>query len=145
VEERIFKVTVDYGLSFEAMVRAGRYDWVDENITFERFPISGEGRRECKFVVVPQNDGMATTNELIAEIARLGLKPAKIEDILAFVAKFPNLRKDFPVLALGSHWDRPDGIRGFVYICWYGNARHLGLYYGEDGWDGYHRFLAFRE
>ena len=36
-------ISVDYGHTLEEMIAAGRYDWVNSDITAKRFPISGVG------------------------------------------------------------------------------------------------------
>ena len=36
-------ITVDYGNSLQAMIAAGKYDWVNSGITAKRFPVEGTG------------------------------------------------------------------------------------------------------
>src|ERR1700677_339132 len=38
-----FRLTVDYGQSLPEMIAAGHYDWTNDNITVNRFPITGAG------------------------------------------------------------------------------------------------------
>lgn len=76
----IFKVTVDYGQTLEQMIAAGKYDHVGPHFTpSERFPISGEGKVEREVVLVGPYHGHWVENVL----EELGLRPAKIEELLA--------------------------------------------------------------
>ena len=74
--------TVDYGMSLGQMVVAGGYDWVDSNITAQNFPIAGTGLVEYVVGGVHPNK-VVTTKQGLAEMERLGLKPAAIEVLLA--------------------------------------------------------------
>jgi hypothetical protein len=48
----IYPVTIDYGQRLDAMIAAGRYDWVDSDLTAERFPITGRGKVVAQLVLV---------------------------------------------------------------------------------------------
>lgn len=140
----IFKVEVDYGKTLEAMIAAGRYDWVDSGITPERFPIQGEGKAERELVLV-HLDKEVSTDEAQAELDRRGLRPAKIEELLALGAAQPELQREFPIVALGSDFVNSDGFRGFVYLGWGGGGRDLYLHWDDDDWNKHCRFLAARK
>ncbi|MBU4315302.1 hypothetical protein KJ673_02755, partial [Patescibacteria group bacterium] len=38
-----YSVAIDYSMSIEQMVSAGRYDWSDANIVSKNFPVDGTG------------------------------------------------------------------------------------------------------
>jgi hypothetical protein len=142
----IFKVEVDYGLTLAEMIMAGKYDWTSSNITPEHFPIQGEGRVERELTFVHFNKVM-TTDEVLAELDRRGLRPGggKIEELLALGAKFPDLQRQFPIVAIGSSFVGGGGFRSFACLYWLGGERHLGLAYVVDDWSEGCRFLAARK
>lgn len=141
---QIFKVAVDYGQTLEQMIAAGRYDWVSSGITPKRFPISGEGGAERELVLVHPNK-VASTDEVLAELDRHGLRPAKIEEILALGAAHPELQREFPIVELGSSFVDGLGSRRFAYLGRYVALRGLRLFCDVDGWGVRCRFLAARK
>lgn len=140
----IFKVEVDYGLSLAEMIKAGRYDWMDGGITPERLPVSGEGKAEVALELVHLNR-LASTDEVLAELDRRGLRPATPPEHLAFGAKFPDLQRQFQIVALGSRIVDPDGRRFFTCLDWNDGGRVLRLCAGASGWHHIYRFLALRK
>ena len=128
-EETGFPVTVDYDMPLDAMIDAGKYDWKNDDITVEHFPIEGTGTVECKLLLV-HLDRSFTTAEVEEQLKAQGLEPAKIEHLLAFGAKYPEKQLKFPIIALGSSWVDSDGDRYVPYLSRDGSKRRLRL-----GWD----------
>lgn len=135
----IFKVTVDYNLTQEQMIAAGKYDQVGPLFS-EHLPISGEGKVEREVVLVGPYHGH-WGNFVLEE---LGLRPARIEELLALAATHPDLQKKLPIVALGS---RLRGHDQFPYVCWSKNKRCLTQNWGVPCSDYRHRvwLLAVRE
>lgn len=75
---------------------------------------------------------------------KAGFRPALIEDLLALGAEYPELQKQFPIVALGSVWQDPGGRRRVPYLRWDGGGRDLDLYWFGDDWDERWRFAAVR-
>lgn len=140
----IFKVEVDYGKTLAEMIESGRYDWTNDDITSKRFPIRGEGKVERALVLVHPNR-MVSTDEALSELDRRGLRPAKIEELLALGITRPELQKEFPIVALGSHWVDPHGDRYFAYLDWDDDERNLRLRWYGNVWYEIYRFLAVRK
>lgn len=137
----LYPITVDYGMTLAEMIAAGRYDSQNSDINTQNFPITGEGQVDRELHLVHPNK-VASTEEVLAKLDRLGLRPAKIEELLAFGAKYPNLQKKFPVVTLGSVWQHPSGGRHVAYLAgWYGE-RDLDLLWIGSDWDEYFRFAA---
>lgn len=142
--ENIFRVTVDYSRSLAEMIKAGRYDLANQDITADHFPVTGEGKRELELVPVHLNR-VVSTEEAIAEIKSRGLRPGKLEELLALGEKHPDLQREFPILALGSVWQSPYGRR-FCPSLWSAGAwRILYPCWLVHDWGGRCRFLAVRE
>lgn len=136
-----YQVTVDYGQSLDQMIAAGRYNSRNSDINSKNFPITGTGQVEVELHLVHLNK-VASTEEVLAELDRRGLRPAKIEESLSFGAKYPNLQKEFPIVALGSVWRRPCGCRGVADLAGWDGERSLLLYWIESGWSERCRFAA---
>ena len=139
---RVFTVFVDCCTqSFSDMVKAGKYDWVNSNITEKHFPIQGNGKITKELHLIHFNKVMSSEG-VLAEFERLGLAPAKIEDLLVFGVVLFNLQRQFPIVALGSVWRHSDGGRGVPCLSGRSGDRDLGLGWLGDGWDERYRFLA---
>lgn len=140
-----YQLTVDYDRSLAAMVKAGRYVYTNDNITAKNFPIEGSGTVESEGVLV-HLDRYASTEEVEQEIAKRGLRPTTIEELLAFGETYPDVQREFPVVALGSSWvDR--GYRYVPYLWSHVDERSLYLFSDVPGdqWSPDYRFLAVRK
>jgi len=136
-------ITVDYSLSLEQMIALGRYGWKNEHITTELFPLKGEGKKEIAVELVKYKKGGNLSDKVLAYLDSKGLRPATIEELLAFGAAFPELQKKFRIVALGS----VDVVRGnrVAYLP-RSVTRGLELVSWYNGWDAAdYRFLAVRE
>jgi len=140
----IYKAVVDYSMSLAEMIAAGNYDWVNSDITAKNFPFSGEGKVEVEYVLVHLNR-TASTEDVLAEFARLGLEAPNIAEFLAFGTKYPDLQRQFPIICLGSVWRVDGGGRRVPSLRSRGGDRRLHLNdYGRD-WGDACRFLAVRK
>lgn len=138
-----YLATVDYGLSLAAMIQLGKYDWMNSDITAERFPIKGEGQKNVQFELVHFNRGISS-EDAAAEMKKRGLRPARIEELLSFGAKYPELQLQFPIVALGSVAEFGGGQR--VAYLYRGDARrYLDLRWWSGGWGARCRFLVVRD
>lgn len=86
----------------------------------------------------------ASTDEVLAEMDRKGLRPALYEEFLGFVEKYPDERLKFFIIALGSQtrvwWYRR------VACLWLDDiGERLDLLWFDGDWIGNCRFLAVRE
>ena len=136
-----FRVAVDYTQTLKQMISAGKYDWVNGDITQDHFPIKGNGKKEEE-VVLFHFDKVMTSEQAITEMDKTGFRPATIEELLALGAQQPELQKQFPIVALGSVWRRPSGSRDVPCLSWIGRQRRLDLDWFEGAWDGGCRFAA---
>lgn len=142
--DNVFPITVDYNRSLIEMIKAGRYDWVHSDINAKHFPLKGKGKHELTAILFPFNYDIET-DDAIAEINKQGYRPGLIEELLALGEKYPDLQKEFPIVALGSVWHASIGGRGMPSLCWDRSKRDLSFYWFDReryaGW----RFLAFRK
>lgn len=140
-----FKVTVNYDLDLAAMIKVGKYDWVNESITDKNFPIKGrKGTAEVELVLV-HLDRDATTGQVEAELETRGFRAATIQELLALGAAHPELQRDFPIVVLGSSCVLDDREYVPVLVEEDGKREHdLRDYLGYE-WSDCYRFLAVRK
>jgi len=141
-------LTIDYGQSLHQMIAAGRYDWINGDVTSERFAVVGEGIVQFAWKVFHFDCDMLS-EKAIGAIRSADVtnpwRPARIEHLLAFGAKHREEQRRFPILALASV-ARVHGVRYVPCLSRDGCARrHLSLPWWHSGWNRSCRFLATRK
>ena len=143
-EISFYPVTVNYDLSIEYLVQSGRYDWKSGNVSDRNFPTVCSGEARIEIVLVHFNRAISTEDAL-SELDRQGLKPADLHTLLSLGAKYQNPQRQFPIVALGSVWQGPDGSRYVPCLDWYGSGRILELNCVDDDRPAVCRFAAVRK
>ena len=138
-----FPVPVDYAQSLDAMVRAGRYDYVDSDITEKHFPVMS-GPQNVSIELV-HFDRVMSSDDVFSELDRKGFRPATLPEILSFGAKYPEKQREFPVVALGSVRRDGSGSREVPYLWSGAVGRGLSLDWLVGRWGSYYRFAAVRK
>ncbi len=138
-ESNVFTLTVNYDLSIEDA--AGNYDWVNDNITNRNFPLTRRGTETIEAHLVHFGRVM-TSDEVLDELDKQGLRSATIEELLAFGADHPELQRQFPIIALGSVWVDPGGGRCVPVLWSFGRRRSVGLSWLGYEWLSRYRFAA---
>lgn len=153
-------VSVDYGKSIEKMVVAGKYTWHYDNadadyINSENFPVSGIGVVMVALELVNLNsEEVSSTEDVLAHMEANGLRPATIEELLAFGATHPIVQREFHVICLGSSWvgnpighgRHSDDRRFALYLYGDDSCRVLSLIrFKYTVWEKKSRFLAVRK
>lgn len=138
-----YNIQVDYSKSLQEMIDEGKYDWKNGDITAEHFPMTDDGIMNLEVILLHLNRDISTENAE-QEIARLGLKPAKIEHLLAFGAMYPEEQRKYPIVSLGSSWVDRDSNRFVTCLDEGSRKRRLDLYWTDDDWRGHCRFLGVR-
>lgn len=158
-----FSVTIDYAKSLADMITAGKYDYANNEIKEKNFPIQRPSVSEADTggsgpyrtpgsvsndnstnIVLVHLNKLAITTEVLAHMDKLGLRPARIEELLALGEKYPEIQRQFPVVALGSVWVGSGRRRDVAYLDRDGSGRDLILHWGDPGsrWDEVSRFAA---
>ena len=140
--EDLLKIVVDYSMTLAEMIATGHYDWVNSDITAERFPIKRNGKVETAVELIHFNR-VISSGDAEKELDKMGLRPARIEELLAFGATFPEIQRKFPIIALGAVAEI-DGNRHVVYLHRDDSERDLRLYWHDFDWSEACRFLAVR-
>ncbi len=121
-------------------IGAGRYDWVNEQITAERFPLTlPAGPRNLALV---HFRAVVASEQAEAWAKENGFEVALIDDLLAVGAHLEHkkLQQRFPIIALGSSAD-VRGERNVPCLSRADTRRELGLRWYEYGWHDGCRFL----
>lgn len=98
--DRTFSVIVG---TVQDMLSAGKYAYVNPDITAEHFPPGAYGTEPVTVELVHSPRWMSVYDTLQA-FAREGWKPADLSILLAVMAKYPDLSPKYTVVALGSLW-----------------------------------------
>ncbi|MDD4412393.1 MAG: hypothetical protein PHR00_01985 [Patescibacteria group bacterium] len=144
-----YTVKVDYNLSIEEAVKAGKYDCVatmkDDEVSSSNFPAlpGEEGQKNLKFVLVHFGLVMNSDN-VIVEMDKLGYRPATMREGLAFGVEHSDLQRQFPIVALGQ-WADLGGIRHVLFLIGNNSGRILVLFRLDSNWFEFCRFLFVRK
>jgi hypothetical protein len=139
-----FEVLVDCTKSLVEMIQAGSYGYVDSNINDKNFKVEGQGQQEVEVVLFHFKRAIST-DDALQEMEKAGYRPARIEELLALGAAYPELQRQFPIVALGSLWQDPRGDRRVAYLNQDGAGRSLDLPWFESDWRECYRFVAVRK
>lgn len=143
----IYEVEIDYSMSFNQMVIAGRYDTVDKDITADHFPIMGTGIVKARLRLINFIELDIRTADARSRIKKLGFKKfTNIEHLLAFGAKFPDKQGEFTIVAPHPSWYCTLG-QSDVFPCLGEDPDGRSLYLTDGGsandlWDDKYYFLV---
>lgn len=140
-----YPVIVDYDMSLEEMVEAGKYDWGNRSINKVNFPFYGSGKAKVNIKLVCFGRDMQYS-EVLLGLDSLSLKPGNLPELLALGAKYPALQLDFPIVQVGTIWQNIDrsGRRG-IYLRRGNKERGLSAIWLEHGFLKWYRFIAIDE
>lgn len=141
----LYSVVVDYSQPLDEILSAGKYDLVDHNITEKNFPKTADGVVELNIELVHFNHGISS-DSVVAEMDKMGLRPATIWELLAFGAKYPELQRQFPIVAIGSVCELSGGRGRHVgFLHGRGSGRLANVHRWGRVWYGSYIFLAVRK
>jgi len=140
-----FMILVDETKSVEELVKDGKFDWSNDNITSQNFPKPASGQKSKRKVVLFHFNKNMSSEAVIAEMDKASCEPATIWDLLGLAAKEPDLQREFPIVALKSVWRHPDGNLSVPALYCYAGGRILYLDCFEFGWREDYRFLGRRK
>lgn len=114
--------------AFAYKIRAGKFIYVDSNITPENFPIEARDRQGVEVKLIHIGNDIKPDDAKVW-IDELGCRPAKIWEAVSFCAAHPATREwaFHPVMALGSIWQDPYGRRYFPFVAELTSGRELRL------------------
>lgn len=130
-------VYVNYDLPLEVVIRRGKYDYVDHNITAGNFPSDKSGQKRFTIYLVNFDRSISSKNVLV-ELDRQELCPITLRELLALSLNYPHGLGEYPVAALGSIWTSTFDSYSRKYVPCLGKrgwARYLINNPVEGGWD----------
>jgi hypothetical protein len=140
----VFPLSVNYDLPVQEAIDAGNYQAVSSSITSRNFPSSRRGKAQVE-IILTRFEGRMTSEEVVTELGKEGLRPAELPEFLAFGAEYPEVQRRFSIVALGSVWRDPKGYRNVPCLFTASEGRYLDLHWWDDGWYSYSRFAAIRK
>lgn len=138
-----FRAVVDYANAFHLEVANGTYDYANPNITHLNFPTDKRGTEEVDLELLHFDRGM-TSEEVLRECDRLGYRAANARETLAFGRTHKEEQRKYPIVALGSSCV-VYGYRHVLVLYSDSTYRYLNLYWFDDGWYSFYRFLVVRK
>ena len=139
----VHPLTIDYNLSIEQMVEAGRFDGPVPDITSASFPHRRNGVVTMEAVMVGF-DRKLLSSAARSELCTLGLRPPIMAELLSFGTQYPELQRQFTIVGLGlASSGQYEG-----YVGWLdgdSTSRNIGMCWQGRDWDTSHRFLGVRE
>jgi hypothetical protein len=114
-----YTVTVNYDMSIADMIKAGQYDWTNDDAIAEDFPVNKRESGEIELYVVHFGRYM-TIKQLLAELNKRGLQLAELPELLALGAKHPELQRKYRLIAFASE-------------CRFVSGSGLSILRGDDG------------
>jgi hypothetical protein len=137
-------LTIDYSRPFDQMIAAGKYGYVNPDITAEHFPITSKGVVQTEIILVPF-DRNISSDDVEKELAAMGLEPARLEHATAFGEKYPDVQREYPIVFLGSVWSDSNGSPHVPCLDDWRDRRRLDLSYRGGEWIRDYRFAAVRK
>ncbi len=136
-------VTIDCSKTLAELIAAGHYDWKNPAINAKNFSMDRECASTVHLEVVRFSRWWIahTTRNIEDQLDDMGYRSATLPELLAVGAKFPELQRQFPIVALGS------SIPLFPYLDESGEGRGLALHSEPSTgcWDEITRFLVVRK
>ena len=139
----VFAISVNYDLTVEDAIRAGDYQAVNASITTRNFPSTRHGQLHLELILV-RFEGRMTSENVLAELTKHGVRPAELPEFLAFGAQYPDVQRRFSIVGLGSECRDRSGYRSVPCLYEASEGRYLDLHWWDDGWYSYSRFAAIR-
>ena len=135
-----YLVTINYSHSLAAMIKAGKYELVSNDLTTKLFPVVGTGVVE-RTQKLYHFGRLVGDNEATQLIAADGFERSPIEDQLAFGARYPDEQRKYPI-AGRTYAAEVRGHRRVPYLFEGYSRRNLYLYCNDFRWSDGCRFLA---
>ncbi len=138
-----YTITVCYAgnKTLKNLLKEGKYDRVNGDITNKHFPVDKTGTEEEKIYLIHFDRQFDNGDQAVEELDKLGYKPANPAQLLALGVKYPDLQEQF----LGRHLLDSDDYRTVIYLRRDSVGRWADLGWSEDGWFVVWRFAAVRK
>lgn len=137
----ILTLQVDYERSIEEGIKAGCYDWVSSKIIDSKFAVVRQGIKEVSILFLHFNK-LISTDSVLKELQRKGYQPANLQELLSIGEHFPDIQRQFSIVALGSIYRSAGDITYAPCLSSCHLWRALYTYRTEGPWDEFSRFAV---
>ncbi len=139
-----FKLTVDYSRTLQKMIKAGNYDWLNEDVTEKHFPIPSKLSNKNNTILVKlfYFKNPISFESAINKLDKVDCRPAMLTELLALGEAMPELQKHFPIVALGSVWHNTGDCAYVPILSFSTSWRKLNLAWLGSGWGNYCVIMA---
>lgn len=141
------KLAIDYTKTVEQVIADSNYDWKNDDITSQHFPVSPEmiGKKAEVSAKLFHFNCDISSDDVISEMDKAGYRPATLMELLVLGFLFPELQRQFPIVALGSVWHSARVTRHVPCLDVSGIKRKLNLLWFDGVWFAHYRFLGARK
>lgn len=139
-----YKVSVNYDQTVEQFIKAGKYDWFNDDVTSLHFPSNEKDVAGVLVYLVNFNRDISS-EDAVRELDRQGLRPATLKELLALGVAQPDLQRNNPIVALGSTWCSSAGNLVVPFLGSSEGGRFLSLIRLGGGWSSSWQFAAVRK
>ncbi|MBI4120061.1 MAG: hypothetical protein HY454_01205 [Parcubacteria group bacterium] len=140
----IFQLVLEGTATASELIRRGQYNWHNNWITDERFPLQTHDQMGRTIELV-EFDHDPTSEEVLAEFIRRGLERSTYEDALYFGIQHPEEQRKRPIVFLHEPVLDPCGRRGVLVLGGDAGGRKLLLVLVAGGWDRDFVFAGVRK
>ena len=134
---------IDFGQSLETMIAAGKYDWKNDAITADKFPVEGVGKKKFRNKLFHFSHNISSEDAITVMKKENFLTGGYVHG-LAFGATFPEEQRKYPIVCLDLS-AQVHGCRYVVCLRRCGAGRGLGLNCWDGVWHDSWRFLGVQE
>lgn len=126
-----YKITVDRSKPVDQLINEAKLNYVNSSVTSENFPITDKGISKIDIKLI--NFSKATEfKEILRKVKKRNFVPISISELLAFSESFPEVQREFPIVAPGTVWK---GNIDRVPVLWGGSGgRSLFLLWKSYNW-----------
>lgn len=148
VRKDTYSVVVDYTKTLAEMVWAGNYDLFSDdfnnNNSMKKIKFSGSSHTKVvlELVLVHFNKPEVGSSEVLAEMKLSNLRPATLPELLAVGTTYPELQRQFQIIALGFAKALMNDNAVAPYLSSDCGKRKLGFDYYPGYWHSPCCFLA---
>ena len=130
-----FPIFADYAKSIEELVLLGKYDSVGVGLTTKNFPTKRTGKAKMKVEFVPF-DRSTFSLGAIEKIDKMGYRTLEVCELLTLGAKYPDIQREFPILALSPIFEDGNSLPFIVCLARSGAERIAVLIPNQvpEGW-----------
>lgn len=134
---------ISANLSLSERIAAGKYGWVNNDVTEKNFPETAEKNYEVEYRIFHFNK-LISSESVITEIKKAGFRPGNILELLKLGEIKPDLQKKFSIVALGPMRDSTNNDNVSV-LYYHEGMRRLRLDSFNGPWYYSNRFLGVRQ